>query len=39
MFGNFDKTQVAIRKLLALKQTGLAINYSTKFQRYRTKTG
>ena len=39
MFGDFNATQIAVRKLLDLRQTGSAINYATEFQRYGTKTG
>ena len=38
MFGDFDARQVAVRKILDLRQTGSALSYSTEFQRHSTKT-
>ncbi|RDL30191.1 uncharacterized protein BP5553_10469 [Venustampulla echinocandica] len=39
MFGDIDATQVVVRKILDLRQTGTALVYATEFQRYSTKTG
>jgi hypothetical protein len=39
MFGDIDAKRTAVRKLLALTQTGSAISYATEFQRYENETG
>jgi hypothetical protein len=38
VFGDIDIVRTAERKLLALRQTGSAINYTTEFRKYRNQT-